>query len=168
MDSFIVCDNLVKIFKVAEIEVVALQGLDLTIEQGELMGIVGTSGSGKSTLLNVLGGLDRPSAGRVTVGGLDLLKASNRVLDQYRRENVGFVWQQTSRNLVPYLTAQQNVELPMTIAGIVGKDKQAWSQELLEAVDLWNLERADSHSYLVGSSSGWRLRRRWRIGRNYY
>lgn len=133
----IVCDNLVKIYKVAEMEVVALQGLDLTISRGELMGIVGASGSGKSTLLNVLGGLDRPSAGRVTVDDRDLLKLSASTLDRYRREEVGFVWQQTGRNLVPYLSAQQNIELPMTLAGIGGRDKQAWSRELLDAVGLW-------------------------------
>ena len=138
---FIHCDNLVKIFKVADIEVVALQGLDLSIEAGEMMGIVGTSGSGKSTLLNVLGGLDRPSAGQVVVDGLDLLKASNSELDRYRREKVGFVWQQTARNLVPYLTAQQNVELPMTISGVSGRARRKWSQELLESVDLWDLRR---------------------------
>ena len=138
---FIHCDNLVKIYKVADIEVVALQGLDLTIEEGEMLAIVGTSGSGKSTLLNVLGGLDRPSAGQVVVDGLDLLKATNTQLDRYRREKVGFVWQQTARNLVPYLTAQQNIELPMTIAGITGSEKKAWSKELLEAVGLWEFRK---------------------------
>jgi ABC-type lipoprotein export system ATPase subunit len=124
----IICDNLVKIYKIADMEVVALQGLNLTVERGELMGIVGTSGSGKSTLLNVLGGLDHPSAGRVTVDGKDLLKLSASELDRYRRQEVGFVWQQTGRNLVSYLSAQQNVELPMTLAGIAGRDKKVWSK----------------------------------------
>lgn len=140
--NMIVCDNLVKIYKVADMEVVALQGLNLTVERGELMGIVGTSGSGKSTLLNVLGGLDHPLAGRVTVDGKDLLKLSASELDRYRRQEVGFVWQQTGRNLVPYLSAQQNVELPMTLAGIGGRDKKAWSQELLEAVGLWAFRKS--------------------------
>jgi ABC-type dipeptide/oligopeptide/nickel transport system ATPase subunit len=118
MEPLIVCENLVKIFKVAELEVVALQGLDLTVQRGEMLGIVGASGSGKSTLLNILGGLDRPSAGRVVVNGLgggtptNLLKAANAELDSYRRREVGFVWQQTARNLIPYLSAQQNVALP--------------------------------------------------------
>src|SRR5512134_1427165 len=103
------CENLVKIYTATGIEVVALQGLDLAVEEGELMGIVGASGSGKSTLLNVLGGLDRPSAGKVFVGGRDLLKMNDRELDEYRRTKVGFIWQQTTRNLVPYLSAQQNV-----------------------------------------------------------
>ncbi len=143
MKPFIVCENLVKIYKTAVLEVVALQGLDLTVAAGELLGIVGASGSGKSTLLNILGGLDRPSAGRIVVNGgndgapLNLLKASDSDLDAYRRAKVGFVWQQTARNLIPYLPAQANVELPMTVDGMGGREKQAWSQELLERVGLW-------------------------------
>ena len=137
MGTLISCKNLVKIYKVSGLEVVALQGLDLEIEQGELMGIIGTSGSGKSTLLNILGGLDRPSAGRVTVNGRDLLKVSDKALDSYRRTEVGFVWQQTARNLIPYLTAQANVELPMTVQGMRRRAKRAWAQELLETVGLW-------------------------------
>ena len=134
---FIVCDNLVKIYRVADLEVVALQGLDLSVAPGEMLGIVGASGSGKSTLLNILGGLDRPSAGRVTVDGRDLLKFSNRALDRYRRAEVGFVWQQTGRNLIPYLTARENVELPMTVAGAGLPEKREGSRDLLERVGLW-------------------------------
>lgn len=133
---FISCDNLVKIYKIADLEVVALQGLDMQVSKGEILAIVGASGSGKSTLMNILGGLDRPTAGRVTVGGLDLLKLSNRGLNQYRRERVGFVWQQTSRNLIPYLTAQQNVELPMLMAGRAPRLAREWAGELLDAVGL--------------------------------
>ena len=96
-EPFIFCENLVKIYKVADLEAVALQGLDLQIQRGELMAIIGNSGSGKSTLLNILGGLDRPSAGRVTVGGRDLLKMSERQFVRYKREVVGFIWQNTSR-----------------------------------------------------------------------
>jgi ABC-type lipoprotein export system ATPase subunit len=136
-EAFIVCENLVKIYQVAEIELVALQGLDLSVDEGEFLAIIGASGSGKSTLLSVLGGLDRPSAGRVLVNGRDLLKMSDAALDRYRRREVGFVWQQTTRNLIPYLSAQANIELPMTIAGIGGREKRAWSRELLEAVGLW-------------------------------
>ena len=110
------CENLVRIFKTDEVEVVALQGLDLEIEAGEVMAIIGSSGSGKSTLLNILGGLDRPSAGSVEVGGADLLKLSAQDLVRYRRETVGFVWQNSARNLVPYLTATENVEVPMLLA----------------------------------------------------
>jgi ABC-type lipoprotein export system ATPase subunit/bifunctional DNA-binding transcriptional regulator/antitoxin component of YhaV-PrlF toxin-antitoxin module len=137
MEAFIQCENLVKIYKVAELEVVALQGLDLTVQPGELLGIVGTSGSGKSTLLNILGGLDRPSAGHVVVNGRNLLKAPDTELDAYRRREVGFVWQQTARNLIPYLSAKENVALPMTIAGMGWGEKRAWTQELLEAIGLW-------------------------------
>ena len=137
MEPFIVCENLVKIYKVSGLEVVALQGLNLVVQPGELMGIVGASGSGKSTLLNILGGLDRPSAGQVTVNGRDLLKASASALDEYRRTEVGFVWQQTARNLIPYLSAQGNVELPMTIEGVAPGEKRDWAQELLETVGLW-------------------------------
>ncbi len=111
------CENLVKIYKTAEIEVVALQGLDLTVEAGELMAIIGNSGSGKSTLLNALGGLDRPSAGKLLVDGKDLLKFNDADLVTYKRETVGFVWQNNARNLVPYLTALENVELPMVLSG---------------------------------------------------
>lgn len=136
-NSYINCENLVRIYKVGDLEVVALQGLDLTVSQGELLGIVGASGSGKSTLLNILGGLDRPSAGRVTVNDQDLLKLSDRALDRYRRTRVGFVWQQTARNLIPYLSARENVELPMTVAGAGLRAKRARSRELLEAVGLW-------------------------------
>ncbi|MBE2202486.1 MAG: ATP-binding cassette domain-containing protein [Anaerolinea sp.] len=143
MEPFIVCENLVKIYKVAELEVLALQGLDLTVTAGEMLGIVGASGSGKSTLLNILGGLDRPSAGQVVVHGrthtpLNLLKATSFELDAYRHRQVGFVWQQTARNLIPYLSAQENVTLPMTLAGAGWKEKRAWSEELLQAVGLWS------------------------------
>jgi len=131
---FIVCDNLVKIYRVAEHDVVALQGLDMVVEPGELMGIVGVSGSGKSTLMNILGGLDRPTAGRVWSDGKDLLKLSNQALDQYRLSTVGFVWQQASRNLIPYLSAVKNVEMPMMLAGNVGRRRRA--EELLELVGL--------------------------------
>ena len=115
-ESFIFCENLVKIYKVAELEQVALQGLHLNIERGELVGIIGSSGSGKTTLMSILGGLDRPTAGKVLVNGQDLLRMPDRQLNRYRREQVGFVWQQSARNLVPYLNAIQNVMLPMTLA----------------------------------------------------
>jgi ABC-type lipoprotein export system ATPase subunit/bifunctional DNA-binding transcriptional regulator/antitoxin component of YhaV-PrlF toxin-antitoxin module len=140
----IVCENLVKIYKVADLEVVALQGLDLNVEKGEMLGIVGTSGSGKTTLMNILGGLDRPSAGRVSVDGIDLLSLSDAALNQYQRNKVGFVWQQTSRNLIPYLTALENVELPMTMAGMTSRrQRRDWAEELLNAVGLYH--RRDHH-----------------------
>jgi ABC-type lipoprotein export system ATPase subunit/bifunctional DNA-binding transcriptional regulator/antitoxin component of YhaV-PrlF toxin-antitoxin module len=149
-EPFIICDNLVKIYKVADLEVVALQGLDLAVAPGELLGIVGASGSGKTTLMNILGGIDRPSAGRVWVDGYDLLKLSDFALNRYRRSKVGFVWQQGARNLVPYLNALENVELPMTLAGQAGRKKRQRAEGLLEAVGL--AERR--HHYLPQMSGG--------------
>jgi peptide/nickel transport system ATP-binding protein len=133
---FIHCAGLVKIFQVAGLEVVALQGLDLEVDRGEILALVGPSGSGKSTLLSALGGLDRPSAGKLEVDGQNLLKFSQIELTAYRREQVGFVWQQTTRNLLPYLTASQNIELLMTLAGSSAQERQAWAAELLEAVGM--------------------------------
>jgi ABC-type lipoprotein export system ATPase subunit len=127
------CENLVKIYKASDIEVVALQGLDLHIEEGELMAIIGNSGSGKSTLLNMLGGLDRPSAGNLHVDGKDLLKFKESDLVKYKRETVGFVWQNNARNLIPYLTALENVELPILLQG---RRKRHLALDLLEAVGL--------------------------------
>jgi len=135
-DPFILCDGLVKIYKVADLEMVALRELNLTINKGELMAIIGSSGSGKTTLMNILGGLDRPSAGRVIVDGHDLLRMTDRQMNRYRRERVGFVWQQSARNLVPYLNAIDNVMLPMTLAGITGKGKRKRAEELLDLVGL--------------------------------
>ncbi len=135
-EPLILCENLVKIYKLDEIEIVALQGLDLTVQTGEVMALVGASGSGKTTLLNVLGGLDRPSAGKVIVAGNDLLKLSDAQLDRYRRRYVGFVWQQKARNLIPYLNVEQNVELPMIMAGVNARERREWAGELIDAVGL--------------------------------
>jgi putative ABC transport system ATP-binding protein len=132
----IVCDNLVKIYQVAEHDIMALQGLDLVVRAGELMGIVGVSGSGKSTLLNILGGLDRPSAGRVMVNGQNLLKLSDSALDRYRLNTVGFVWQQSARNLVAYMSALRNIELPMTLLGESSRMKRRRAEALLDLVGL--------------------------------
>lgn len=135
-EPLILCDNLVKIYRVGDHDVVALQGMDLVVEEGDLVGIVGVSGSGKSTLMNVLGGLDRPSAGRVRVAGHDLLKLSDTALDRYRLTTVGFVWQQSSRNLAPFLNAQANVELPLLLGGVSGAKAREIARRLLKAVGL--------------------------------
>ena len=135
MGSLVHCENLVKIYKIAGLEQVALQGLDLEVREGEMVGVVGPSGSGKSTLLNILGGLDTPSAGNVVVDGKDLLELSASALDAYRRREVGFLWQQPSRNLIPYLSLLDNVRLPMMMAGVRFRDDR--SKKLLERVGLW-------------------------------
>jgi peptide/nickel transport system ATP-binding protein len=139
--SFIVCAGLVKIFHVADLEVVALQGLDLEVAKGEMLALVGPSGSGKSTLMSALGGLDRPTAGRLDVAGQNLLKMSQAELTTYRREQVGFVWQQTTRNLIPYLTSRENIELLMKVAtNSQNADRshspREWADELLDAVGM--------------------------------
>ena len=134
MSDIIICDNLIKIYKTKDLEVLALQGLDLNIAAGELMAIIGNSGSGKSTLLNMLGGLDRPSAGRLYVAGYDMNKISEQQLVEYKRDTVGFVWQNNARNLVPYLNALQNVSLPMLFGS--EKQKKDRALELLELVGM--------------------------------
>ncbi|MCQ2506393.1 MAG: ABC transporter ATP-binding protein [Lachnospiraceae bacterium] len=127
-------DNLVKIYKTKETEVLALQGLDLNVEEGELLAIIGNSGSGKSTFLNMLGGLDKPSAGRLYVAGNDLFKMNEKELVVYKRDVVGFVWQNNARNLLPYLTAIENVTLPMHLTKEGNKRERAL--ELLELVGM--------------------------------
>ena len=140
-EPLIVCENLVKIYHLNQegggsVEVQALQGMDITVAEGEMLGIVGASGSGKSTLLNVLGGLDRPTGGRAIIGKQDLGQLNPAALDQFRRKTVGFVWQQGARNLIPYLTALENIELPLTLSGQVGRSTRAHALELLELVNL--------------------------------
>jgi ABC-type lipoprotein export system ATPase subunit len=135
-DALIVCDNVVRIYQVEKIEVQALQGLDLLVQRGEMIAIVGASGSGKSTLLNVLSGLDVPTAGRARVAGWDLLRMSAADRLRYRRSVVGFIWQQTSRNLLPYLTAAENVALPMSFAGVRARARDRRTAELLDAMGM--------------------------------
>jgi len=133
-DALVVCDNLVRIYQSEGIEVQALQGLDLLVHDGEMVAIVGASGSGKSTLLQVLAGLDAPTAGRARVAGHDLLDMSRSERVRYRRHVVGFVRQQTGRNLLPYLTSSQVVDLPMTIAGVAHARRAQRTSELLESL----------------------------------
>ncbi|MEU9256204.1 ABC transporter ATP-binding protein [Streptomyces sp. NPDC048270] len=139
----IACDRLVRIFSTDGVEVQALQGLELTVAQGDLVALVGASGSGKSTLLNILAGLDVPTAGTAAVGGYDLLEMSAKQRLRYRREAVGFVWQQTARNLMPFLTAAQNIALPMQLRGRAPRGaaarRAARVGELLEALEISDL-----------------------------
>ena len=133
-------DNLMKIYKTKDIEVVALQGLDLTVEQGELMAIIGNSGSGKSTFLNMIGGLDKPSAGKLFVDGKNLFTMTEKQLVDYKRKTVGFVWQNNGRNLFPYLTAVENVMVPMQI----GSEKKC-KERALELLDMVGLAHKKSN-----------------------
>lgn len=133
-ETMIQADSLVKIYKTKQTEVLALQGLDLTVETGELTAIIGNSGSGKSTFLNMIGGLDRPSAGSLTVAGSNLFTMTEKQLVLYKRNTVGFVWQNNGRNLVPYLTVLENIMLPMSLSG--GRKKKQRALELLELVGL--------------------------------
>ncbi len=133
---FINCDSLVRIYKSEGIEVMALQGLDLTIQKGELMAIIGKSGSGKSTLLSLLGGLDKPSAGMVTFGDDVISEMSEKELAKYRNEHIGFVWQKITDNLLFYLTAAENVEMPLLYTKMTKQEKRARAESLLDAVGL--------------------------------
>ena len=138
-DVMIECDGLVKIYKTKDIEVLALQGLDLTVKRGELMAIIGNSGSGKSTFLNMIGGLDRPSAGKLYVDGKNLFQMGEQELVEYKRNTVGFVWQNNARNLLPYLSAWENVMTPMLFdegKGISAEEKKQRAMELLDLVGL--------------------------------
>ena len=135
-DYAIQSEGLVKIYKTRDIEAMALEGLDLNVPRGEIMAVVGNSGSGKSTLLNMIGGLDRPSAGRLFVCGRDLFKMSEVDLVDYKRRTVGFVWQNNARNLLPYLTAVENVTMPMQFSRGRIKNKRARALELLELVGM--------------------------------
>lgn len=142
------CDSLVKIYKTPDVEVLALQGLDLTVDYGEMTAIIGNSGSGKSTFLNMLGGLDRPSAGRLLVDGKDLFKLGERELVEYKLHTVGFVWQNNARNLLPYLTATQNVMMPMLFGG-----EHKRRQRALELLDMVNMSHR-KNSRLSALSGG--------------
>ena len=135
-ETYIVCEDLFKIYKIADLEVVALRGLDLNVQRSEVVAIVGASGSGKSTLLNILAGYDTPSAGRVSVGDKDLLRMTPNETELYRRDEVGFIWQQTSRNMFPYLTAVENVALPMMLTFTSPRERRRRAEELLELVGL--------------------------------
>jgi len=130
------CTGLYKIFKVSDLEVVALRGVDLEVEYGELLSIVGASGSGKSTLLNILAGYESPSAGNVQVGNFDLLGINQKEAVEYRKTEVGFVWQQTGKNLVPYLDIYSNIELPMMASSKSKKERQLKVESLIEFLKL--------------------------------
>lgn len=137
-ETVVKIDNVIKIHKQGALEVVALQGLDFEVEKGEFVAIVGRSGSGKSSLLQIIGGMDKPSAGKVSVAGMDLTSPLGADILTHFRRNVGFLWQDFTRNLVPYLKAISNVELPMLLAGIASKRRRRRAKALLEVTDLLN------------------------------
>jgi ABC-type lipoprotein export system ATPase subunit len=147
--AHIVCDNLIRIYRTDKVEVVALQGLDLLVDHGELVAVIGASGSGKSTLLNILSGLDQPTAGLCRVGDQDLLEMSGRQRLRYRRHVVGFVWQQTARNLVPYLSVSDNVLLPLLASRTGRKERHERVEHLLDLLGV-----ADVHDRRPGELSG--------------
>jgi ABC-type lipoprotein export system ATPase subunit len=136
MNAFVDCQGLVHIYKAGELEVVALQGLDLSVDEGEAIAIVGRSGSGKTTLMNVLAGMETPSAGRVRVAGRDLTQLAGRARDRYRREVVGYLWQHSMLNLTPELSALDNVQLPLLAAGRSRRQRRDQALGLLEEVGL--------------------------------
>ena len=130
----ILCRDLVRIFQTDGVEVQALQGLNLLVQRGELVAVVGASGSGKSTLLTILSGLDTPTAGVASVAGTNLLMMSRRQRLEYRRHTVGFVWQQTGRNLLPYLTAAENIATVLALAG--RRDRAARVDDLAQLLHI--------------------------------
>ncbi len=130
------CAGLVHIYKTADVEVFALQGLDMTLDDGEVVAIVGASGSGKTTLMNVLAGVQTPSAGQARVAGWDLASLSGGARDAYRRDVIGYVWQSAALNLTPELTADENLQLPMLAAGKSRADRRSRANELIESFGL--------------------------------
>ncbi|MGB3184685.1 MAG: ABC transporter ATP-binding protein [Ornithinimicrobium sp.] len=130
----VVCQDLVRIYTGDGIEVQALQGLNLRIDAGDVVALVGASGSGKSTLLGILSGLDTPTGGSAQVAGIDVGSMTRRQRIAYQRHTVGFVWQQTSRNLMPFLSAAENIALPLLISSAKGRVERV--AELLELLDI--------------------------------
>jgi ABC-type lipoprotein export system ATPase subunit len=134
--SAIECRSLVHIYKTADLEVFALQGLDMLVEEGEVVAIVGASGSGKTTLMNVLAAVEKPSAGQAVVAGRELASLSDRSRDLYRREVIGYVWQNATLNLTPELTASENLQLPLMLARRSGNERRERAAELLDTLGL--------------------------------
>lgn len=128
--------NVTKKYRVGDQEILALNGINLTIEQGELAAIIGPSGSGKSTLMHLLGCLDTPSSGTMLIDGVDVSNASQNRLAEMRNEKIGFVFQ--AFNLLAKFNVLQNVELPMIYSGVSAKERRARAMEAIERVQLTN------------------------------
>ena len=133
----VIVNSLVRAYKLGRIEVQALRGLSLKVEAGGMVSIIGPSGSGKTTLLNILGGLDRATAGTITVGDTTVTALAPSELVGYRREVVGHIFQ--ALNLIPTLTAEENVELPMMAAGVSRSTRSSRTKELLNTVGLLDI-----------------------------
>ncbi len=142
MEKFVSCKQVVKAYRVFDHEIVALRGIDFDMDEGEMVAIIGPSGAGKSTLLNLLGGLDNPTAGQLSVGGRNLLDFKGRELAAYRLQQVGFLWQQVEQNLLRHRSALRNVTLPMELNGVPRSKRKERAKELLDAVGV--LDRANN------------------------
>ena len=151
----ILCEDLFKIYRASGIDVVALRGLDLTINSGEMIGVVGASGSGKSTFLNMLAGFDKPSAGLIKVFGFNLNEMKQTEIQKYRRSQIGFVWQESMWNLFPYLSVIENVMLPMNLMDDTNLKKKKKAEQLLDLVGI----RTDQFNNNSKQLSGGELQR---------
>ena len=154
-DVLIDCDGLIKMYLSDGLKVMALQGLDLEVKRGELLAIIGKSGSGKSTLLNMIGGLETPTAGRLLFDGRDLSSLGEREMVRYRKRTVGFVWQKSGRNLLPYMTVLENVEVPMYFGMGSEKKRRERAKMLLDEVGM--LSHADKFPHQLSGGEQQRV-----------
>jgi putative ABC transport system ATP-binding protein len=157
MGSLIECEDVWKIYRVGDVEVQALRGLSLTIEQGEFVAIMGSSGSGKSTLMNILGCLDQPTKGRYRLNGIEVGNLKPDQLAGIRNQQIGFVFQ--SFNLIPRTSALENAQLPLFYRGLSLKEQRAQAAAALGRVGLQGRE----HHYPLGcrDNSSVAMRGRW-------
>lgn len=149
-ETYISCKQIVRAYRVGDHELVALRGIDFEMQRGEMVAIIGPSGVGKSTLMNLIGGLDKPTAGQLVVAGQNLLELRGRALAHYRLRQVGFVWQRVERNLLPHRSALRNVTLPLMMARVSPWKRAPRAYELLDAVGL----KDQAHKHMAQLSGG--------------